>query len=205
MDGEHTIVYLIRHAKSIANEKRLYNSRIEDDLGLNEYGKEQAKELGQFFKNTSIGKVYSSPFKRTLQTAQEITSALGQDTVVEVSELKELNCGEWEGYTENEIGEKFPDAWKGWHIDPQNNPIPGGESLMEVQSRALPALNKIIKNNKGKEIVVVTHYCVFNVLLCSFISSLANFRCFDTKNGTIAKITMDNVPRLRIYSPPKSK
>lgn len=203
MENGKTVLYLVRHAKSIANEKRLYSSRAETDEGLSEFGKEQAREVAEFFKSKEISKIYSSPFRRTIQTAEMIAKATNQNKINEVEELKELNCGDWEGHTETEIEKKFPEAWKGWHVDPQNNPIPKGESLIEVQARALPVLNKIIKENRGKEIIVVTHYCVFNTLLCSLISGLGNFRCFDTSNGTVARIIVENVPRLNVYQPGK--
>ncbi|MEW6721701.1 MAG: histidine phosphatase family protein [Candidatus Micrarchaeota archaeon] len=194
-----TTVYLMRHCQSVANAERRYNCTIGEDRGLSDEGKRQARRVSRFFIGRRIGAIYSSPFPRTMQTAGAVSEAAGAG-VETLESFGELDCGEWDGRTESEIQSLFPDAWKGWHYDPQNNPIPGGESLLDVQTRVLPDFRKLVKRHENGSIAIVTHYCVFNVIICSLVSSLASFRSFDTGNGTIAEITMDNVPRLRFYS-----
>jgi probable phosphoglycerate mutase len=176
----------------VANASRSYNSSIEEDEGLSPLGKLQADALADFFSGIAP-KVYTSPFPRARETAQAIA---GRSKPLVVDGFRELGCGQWDGKTEAEIRARYPQAWEGWRKDPQNNLIPGGETLREVQARALPAFERI-----GKEgsIAIVTHYCVFNVLLCSLISSMSNFRCFDTQNGTVAQISLENVPRLKRF------
>ena len=199
-----TTVYLVRHCQSRANAKRVYNSTIGDDEGLTEGGKEQARQVAKFFHGLRLAKVYTSPFLRTRQTAQEISSASG--AAMEVAErFGELDCGRWNGKSEDEIRREFPEAWKGWRDDPQSNPIPEGETLLEVQARVLPEFERLIKLHKEERIAIVTHYCVLNVMICSLVSSLANFRCFDTRNGTIAEVSMEKVPRIRMYHSPISR
>ncbi|MBI5223317.1 histidine phosphatase family protein [Candidatus Micrarchaeota archaeon] len=192
-------VFIVRHCQSVANIDRIYNCRAHEDEGLSELGFKQANELGLILAAHKITKIYSSPFKRTLQTAQHIADASGA-TIEVVDAFGELDCGEWDKRSELEIKDEFPDAWKGWHYDPQNNPIPGGESLIQVQARVLPMFEKLVKKNGNDVICIVTHYCVLNVLLCSLVSSLASFRSFDTQNGTIAELNLENVPRLVRYS-----
>lgn len=196
-----TKIYLIRHCQSNANARRQYNCSMKDDDGLSETGKTQAMELARFFSGIKIKSVYVSPFLRTRQTADIIARHL--KTEIEIDEnFRELDCGEWNGKTEDEIKEKFPEEWRGWHYDPQNNPIPRGETLFEIEARVLPRFQHIIREHKNEDIAIVTHYCVFNVVMCSLFSSLANFRSFDTTNGTVAEIAMENVPRLRRYISP---
>ncbi len=196
-----TTIYIIRHCQSKANAARVYNSTIEDDGGLSEAGREQARLVGRFFSGLRLDRVYSSPFLRTRETAQEIAQASGSEIEL-VEGFGEMDCGSWNGKSEDEIRKGFPQAWKGWRDDPQNNPIPGGESLLDVQARVLPEFERIMKRHQGGRIAVVTHYCVLNVMICSLVSSLANFRCFDTRNGTIAEVSMENVPRIRMYHSP---
>ena len=195
-----TIVYIVRHCQSLANAKRTYNCTVEDDEGLSEFGKKQAWELANYFSSRPVSRIYSSPFLRTRQTSAEISKTTKAEIEI-IDEFRELDCGDWSQRTEPDIIREFPDAWKGWHHDPQNNPIPGGESLLHVQARVLPKFEKITKQHRGDCIMIVTHYCVMNVLLCSLVSSLGNFRSFQTKNGTVAEISMENVPRLLSYKP----
>lgn len=191
-------LYLVRHCQSIANVKRIYNGKIENDEGLSGEGLTQGEKLGEYFSDKEIDLIISSPFKRTTQTTEFIAKYTKARIEFDHS-VKEHECGEWEGKEEPEIKKKYPQEWTGWRIDPQNNPIPNGETLFEIQARTIPTIQKAMTKNKGKNIAVVTHYCVFNVILCSMISSLSNFRCFDTQNGMVAKIEIENVPRLIEY------
>ncbi len=196
-----TTVYIVRHCQSHANARRVYNSSIKDDEGLTEAGLGQARQVGLFFKGMRLERVYASPYQRTRQTADEIAKATGAEVEL-VDKFGELDCGSWNGKSEEEIMHLFPAAWKGWRFDPQNNPIPEGESLLEVQARVLPEFERVVKRNSGRRIAIVTHYCIMNVMICSLVSSLANFRCFDTRNGTIAEVSMENVPRIKMYHSP---
>ncbi|KAL3101561.1 hypothetical protein niasHT_002818 [Heterodera trifolii] len=44
----------------------------DQDVPLTKHGFKQAKELGEWFKSIPIDQVYSSPFQRTLDTANAI-------------------------------------------------------------------------------------------------------------------------------------
>ena len=195
-----TTVYLIRHCESVANTKRMYNCSIDADEGLSALGQKQAMKVGEFFRKKRLSAIYCSPFPRALQTAAEIAGHSGLKTDI-VDEFREHRCGQWDGKTEPEIMKAYPKAWEGWHKDPQNHPIPGGETLLEMEARALPRFEALTRSNKGKTFAIVTHYAIFNVIICSLVSSLASFRCFDTTNGTVAEIRMENVPRLQAYAP----
>ncbi len=192
-------VYLVRHCQSIANQKRLYSSKEEEDTGLSPEGFIQAESVAEFFISRPLHALFASPFRRTMQTADAI-SKISKVKVQKNKHFRELDCGAWHGKTEMDIQKQFPEEWKGWHFDPQNNPIPKGESLSDVQARAVPEFNRLVRTYEKKgDIAIVTHYGVFNVLLCSLVSSLANFRSFDTGNGTIAELKMEHVPRLKLY------
>ncbi|HSB47423.1 MAG TPA: histidine phosphatase family protein [Candidatus Bilamarchaeum sp.] len=190
-----TTVYIIRHAQSVANEEGYYNCVVKEDQGLTALGKKQAWELANQFSARPLSRIYVSPFLRTRQTAAELSKTTKAELEI-VDEFRELDCGAWSGRGEEYIRKNFEDAWKGWHYDPQNNPIPGGETLLEVQARALPKFEKILKKHSGESIAIVTHYCVMNVLLCSLVSSLGNFRSFKSRNCAVAEIAMENVPKL---------
>ncbi len=193
-----TTVFLVRHCQSIANAERRYNCDINRDKGLSRLGHMQADYLERYFGKKRLAAVYSSPFKRALDTARAIAHPYKLEPQA-MREFGELDCGQWNGLGELEIVANYPNEWKNWQYDPQRNPIPGGETLLGVQTRALPALEKLIHKHPDQNIAVVTHYCVLNVLLCSLVSSLGNFRCYDSGNATVAEIVMDNVPRLKFY------
>lgn len=61
-------LYLIRHGETIWNEKGLWQGIT--DVPLNEKGREQAKKLANSLER--VDAIYSSPLKRSLETAEEI-------------------------------------------------------------------------------------------------------------------------------------
>lgn len=65
---------LIRHARSIANDKKIHQGRNDEwsDTSLCEIGINQAQGIAERLKNEKIDEIYSSPFKRTRETAEKI-------------------------------------------------------------------------------------------------------------------------------------
>lgn len=70
--------------------------------------------------------------------------------------LKEIDCGECTGLTKDEVAEKFPKLIKEWdkNTDP---PFPSGESLRDVEKRAIPIINDLISKYAGETILVSGH------------------------------------------------
>ena len=191
-------LYLVRHAKSIANDKRIYNSDINLDNGLSKAGLKQAEHIGEYFRNTPIDVLFSSPFKRAMQTAEQIINATKTKIKIEEA-FKEVNVGDWAELDELTIKKKYPKQWALWKADPFNYPIPNGESVQDVYDRINPAFDRISNEYKNKRVLIVTHYFVFNTLLCSLMGDLKQVRFFDTSNGTIAKINFENRARLEEF------
>lgn len=79
-------IFLIRHAQSEANyDEVIYESKPDHDISLTEKGHEQAHELGRFMKeyfsiNPPQGKVrlWTSPYKRTVQTMNDMKAEMGE-------------------------------------------------------------------------------------------------------------------------------
>ena len=191
-------LYLVRHARSVFNERRIYNSNPSDDLGLSDYGLKQAKRIADYFREKKIDAILSSPFKRTIQTAEAISVTTGSHIVIEDA-FREAKSGLWEGKTESEIKKTFPVEWAMWKADPFNYPIPGGESVSDIYDRVAPAFDRISEKYSGKTVVLVTHYFVFNTLLCGLMGDLTKVRFFDTANGTVAEVTFGKIPRLESF------
>lgn len=59
-------IYLIRHAEPN------YNNHQDDERELTAEGLQDCQLLLDYFKDITIDRIYSSPFKRTLQTIDEL-------------------------------------------------------------------------------------------------------------------------------------
>lgn len=115
-----TDLILIRHASTAWNEQGLYQGR--KDIPLSPLGFEELSKISvpEAFKNW---KVYSSPLQRAIQTAEGLFARSPEV----VSQAIEQDFGHWEGLAPT----KGPDnGWAGLDL-----PIPGGESIRDVQER----------------------------------------------------------------------
>src|SRR5436853_1073134 len=93
-------LYFIRHGQTDYNLKKLPQGQ-EIDAPLNETGRAQAEKAAEFLpKNIDV--FYSSPMKRTLQTAEILNKKLEKEILVH-DLIKEMSYGSLAGKTWPEI------------------------------------------------------------------------------------------------------
>jgi len=146
----NTTVYFIRHAKP--------DISIKDDMTrpLSLEGIEKSKELVKLFKEIKIDYIYSSPFKRAIQTIEPIVK--NKNIKIEViNDFRERKMSdEWiENYEEY--------SKKQW--DDFSYKLADGESLNEVQKRNIKELEKILLENEGKTIIIGTHGTALSTII----------------------------------------
>ena len=170
---------LIRHGETDRNAERIALGR--EDVPLNERGRAQAQALaaGLAADRTDgfIAAVYSSPLQRALATAQPLAQALALEVQTEEG-LIEMDVGEAEGRALSELQERFPDFLRAWRSDQVADvPMPGGESLRQVQERAWGAVESLRERHDNETVAVVSHNFVILTLLCHALDlPLAHFR-----------------------------
>ncbi len=170
---------LIRHGETDRNAGRIALGR--EDVPLNERGRSQAQALaaGLAANRTDepIAAVYSSPLQRALATAQPLAQALDLEIQTEEG-LIEMDIGEAEGRPLTELQERFPDFLRAWRSDELADvPMPGGESLRQVQERAWGAVESLRERHDNETVAAVSHNFVILTLLCRALDlPLARFR-----------------------------
>jgi broad specificity phosphatase PhoE len=137
------------------------------DPPVNERGYLQIGELLKILKTEPIGAIYSSDLLRSMTTAEAIGRAFGFSPVA-VPELREINFGEWEGLTWEEVESRDPEYARKWASAFPELPAPGGEPFKAFQSRVLAEVNKILAASEQDCAAVVTHAGVMRVVLRSF-------------------------------------
>lgn len=146
-----TKVFLVRHGATDWNiEKRAQGHA---DIDLNEEGHKQAAAAATELAHQKVSAVFSSDLKRAYDTARAIADAHGLEVNVD-PDLREIDQGEWEGLTTDEIRARWPDLWG---PNRHYNARPGGESPQQVKQRALRALTKAVGQHPDGVIVVVSH------------------------------------------------
>jgi broad specificity phosphatase PhoE len=187
-----TTLFLVRHGRTGWNKEQIF--RGHKDVPLDEVGREEALLVGERLKEEGIKGVYSSPLSRAKETAE----AIAQFHNVEVqcmAGLTDLNFGEWEGQSLEEVKKRYPDLYKQWQGAPHKVIFPGGEGLAAVSSRAMEAVKEIIERYPQEAVALVSHRVVLKVLICALLGldnshfwniaqDTTAINCFHHRNGT---------------------
>ncbi len=130
---------------------------------LNSLGKMQAVILAKKFLKISFDRVYASPALRTMQTARCIVP---RNVIFADEELCELRRPIFEGRTHDQIVKLIPKIKQEWTAEGIDwKPKAGGESLRELQIRAIRFFTGVCKENAAKRILIVTHGSVIKSIL----------------------------------------
>lgn len=161
-----TRILLVRHGETrLTLEDRFAGS---NDISLSNEGREQAASLGIRLSSVSIAAVYASPMARTLETARIIAGPHNLPVQI-VDALREIDYGNWEGLTRDEVTCRFSQAYSLWEEDPLLVAPEGGESGLSVIHRALPIMREIIERHRHQTVLVVSHKGTNRLLVSSLL------------------------------------
>jgi alpha-ribazole phosphatase len=161
-----TKMLLVRHGETIWNHTSRYQGHT--DIELSETGRNQAKLLAAELKKEKVKAVYSSDLKRAYETAA-ILASLHNLPVQVTEQLREINFGEWEGLTYQEIMEKYKDLASEWYQYPGKVRLPGGENFEELKGRAYSAALDLMYQNDPGTIIVVAHGGTIRAIICGIL------------------------------------
>ncbi|MEG6616163.1 alpha-ribazole phosphatase [Peptococcaceae bacterium 1198_IL3148] len=162
---EHRLIYLVRHGEIQGVGKKCFIGQT--DLPLSNEGIKQAYFLQRELCCMPISGIFCSDLKRTLNTAQ-IVAAKGNIAITPLKELREIDLGQWEGKSFEEVRRLYPREFKKRGEDMVNYRPSGGESFSDLRDRVMKAFNNICQNTKGN-IIIVGHAGVNRVILCSLM------------------------------------
>jgi broad specificity phosphatase PhoE len=107
-----TTFLVVRHGQTDWNKDYPFRGRA--DLALNAVGEHQAELIAQrLAADYQPGAIYSSPLRRSIQTAEAIANRVGLQPEVEDG-LVDLDFGEFSGLTRAEAETKFPEVYRRW-------------------------------------------------------------------------------------------
>ncbi len=162
---------LIRHGETLWNAVHRFQGF--SDIELSPKGICQAQLLAASLKGEILTAIYTSPLKRARQTAQIIAEHHDCPLMVEEG-LKEINQGQLEGLTGEDLRRNFPDFLKRWIQAPGSVRLPEGESLEELQQRAWAAIERIIGNHGVGTVLAVAHSFVNLTVICKVLEISLN-------------------------------
>lgn len=191
MKPSGTRIILIRHGETEWN--RLHRFQGRSDIPLNQKGNNQARALALALKNETITAIYSSPLVRAIETAHHIGRFHPSTPLIKESGLMEMDLGDFEGMEAQRWAIEHLDFQKAWEETPATLVMPGGESLKEVQQRAVDTLKRISEPyGPDSTLLICSHNFVIISLLC-FASKipLNQFRKLRQDNAALNIIYKD--------------
>jgi len=178
-----TRIILVRHGETEWNRVERFRGRA--DVPLNEKGLLQAEATARGIESrVSAAAVYSSPLSRAMRTAQAIAER--QSLIVQIHQgLVDIDYGEWQGLSAEEVKQRWPEQLAGWYQTPHKVRIPGGESLDELRARCAATVKEIVTRHSGSAVVLVAHTVVNRIILL-FILGLDNGRFWRLRQDACA-------------------
>lgn len=149
---------LLRHGRTSYNAEGRFQGQV--DVPLDDLGVMQAQAVAAHLsKTTAVTRIVSSDLRRAAQTAQALSEATGVP-VTHDRALREINVGDWESYTREEVSQKWPDELAAWLAGTDMRP-PGGESRKESATRVFDAITRLVGDaSEDEDLVIVAHGAV---------------------------------------------
>ncbi|PSR26400.1 MAG: hypothetical protein C7B47_10925 [Sulfobacillus thermosulfidooxidans] len=148
-------VLLVRHGESEAN---IHNVIVSDrfDPTLTDYGRQETQSLAQKWQGQPVSAIYSSPLRRTMETAQIWAETLNVATIYPDPRLHEIHLGAFDGKVIDDILRTNPEDYNQWKHNPESPPQ-GGEKLSAVGARMKAFLDMIASQYHEGLVIGVTH------------------------------------------------
>lgn len=176
-----TKLILVRHGETEWNLDERFRGRA--DVALNERGRQQAELTGKAVcRRWKPAAVYSSPLTRAVVTAGEIAKNCGIEVRPDEGFI-DIDYGEWQGLTVDEVRSRWPDELDRWFHEPHTMQPPGGETLDELRSRIMPKLEEMVARHPGETAALVGHTVLNRVILLAVLG-LGNDRFWHISQGT---------------------
>ena len=155
---------LLRHATTDHTGKLL--TGWTPGVHLGERGRSEARALAERLAPLEIDAIYSSPLERCLETASAVAEPRGMK-VTTVEEVGEVRFGDWTGKELRELAKS--DLWRVVQAHPSGARFPDGESIYEMQARAVLACERLREAHPDETVAVCSHADVIKAVAAHYL------------------------------------
>jgi broad specificity phosphatase PhoE len=152
-------IVLVRHGETLGQSSVRYYGRT--DVGLSDRGREQARQAALALPGDAFPLVLTSPLARAWQSARIVAP---RSRMLLLDELREVDFGEWEGLTAEEIRARDPIRYEDWKRRGPGFAYPGGEPVADFQARVDRAVSCMAASGLSS-ILVVGHKGVIRAIV----------------------------------------
>ena len=187
-----TQIFLVRHGQSEGNLFRRVQGQ--SDLDLTAAGRAQLPYLQKRFADEPLAAVYTSPLRRTRETAAAIAGEKNIPVIVE-PRLIEMSFGTWEMRPWGEVSRESPELKNAFLNDPDNWHMEGAEEHPAVQERVFAAMRDIAAAHDGSSVAVACHGMAIRAFLARVLgveSAHISDRVPIVSNTSVSKLRWEN-------------
>lgn len=182
-------------------------------VGLNEVGRRQALALAEKLKEAPLAAIYSSPLERARETAAPLAEA--KKLTVEIIEgLGEVRYGEWQGRSLKRLARTK--LWRTVQGLPSAMQFPGGETFRAVQTRAVDAVESLVRAHPKDQIAAFSHGDVIKLVVAHYLGlpldlfqrlmiATASITVLRLGQGQPALVKLNDTSGVEVARPPTSK
>ena len=151
----------VRHGETTGESSiRLVGST---DVELNDFGRTQMACVGAALSPVAFDTIVASPLVRSRESAEIIADSSDLEIVTHEA-FREVDFGDWEGMTLEEIAKEDPDNYARFLEHDVDFRFPAGESRAEFRHRVEVATVSLLDEHEGR-LLAVLHKGVMKVLL----------------------------------------
>jgi broad specificity phosphatase PhoE len=143
-------IVLVRHGETVGESSVRYYGAT--DVPLSDLGRQQARQARLALPGDAFDLVVTSPLARAWESARIVRPNGG---VRLVAELREIDFGDWEGLTADEIRARDPIRYEDWKQKRPHFEFPGGERRADFQARVDRAVGDMLAAGASSALVVV--------------------------------------------------
>jgi len=157
---------LCRHGQTAWNREQRFRGR--KDVPLSAAGRAEAEAVGEALAGAGVDVLYASPLTRALETLAPLARRLGKE-VEGCEELIDMDFGEIEGMQVEEVERQYPELYQEWTAAPERVSFPGGESLAQVQARAMRGLSRLALRHPDQTLALCSHRVVTKLIMLGLL------------------------------------
>lgn len=194
-------ITFISHGATIYTEEGRF-SDVENYPQLSDFGQEEMVRICEFLKLRRVKNdvIYSSNSARAMQSAKMVAK-IYKNNVNIIDDLKPRKCGRLANMTFSQAEIKSPELLKSWFINPDYDENLEAESIRDFVTRVDDCINRIVEENIGNRVIIVTYP---DVILAAIASAIGipydKFYQIYIKTGSATQISYYNNFNSLIYS-----
>ena len=160
-------LHLIRHGQTNWNVERRIQGQT--DSQLTDEGRQQAQTIAEEIKSIPFTAAYASSSVRARDTANIILQHHHLPLPLALrDDMREINLGQWEGHLYADIAGQDKQHMHNFRHQPAEFSLPGAETFIDVQKRALAVVNFVKNNHTNQDVLLVSHGIWIKCILIHF-------------------------------------